>query len=75
MNTNRLLYKILEAALTRLTILESRRDIYYRYTFKVVDREEYIIRGYSIISSSTKNTIRYIKNTAIPKYKVAVVIL
>ena len=32
--TNRSLYKILEAALTRVSVLEKRRDIYYYCAFK-----------------------------------------
>ncbi len=74
-NANRSLYKMLEAALARLTVLESRRDICYRYAFKAADGEECMIRGCSTTSSSTKNAIRHIKNTATPEHEVAAVIL
>ena len=65
---DRLLYKMLEAALTRVLVLENRRDISYRSAFKASNGTECIIRGYRGDLSSREHALRYIKITPIPKH-------
>ena len=80
-NTNRSLYKVFEATLARVAVLESRRDICYRNAFKAADRgktaggEECHVRGCPTISSEPKNAYRHLKNTATPEHEVAAAIL
>lgn len=74
-DANRRLYKMLKAALARVSVLEKRKNICYRYAFKAANGAECIVRRCGAKSSSFKNDIRYIKNTTTPEHKVAAIIL
>ena len=73
-DANRSLYKILEAALTRISVLEKRRDICYCCAFKAPTGDECIIRGCGSVVS-TQHTIRHLRTTSTPQHQVAAMIL
>ena len=73
-DSNRPLYKKLEAALARVLVLERRRDICYRSAFKAVDSGECIVRGCGSKSSSPQNAIRHFSSTPTPEHEVAAII-
>lgn len=72
---NRQLYKMLEAALARVSVLEGRRDICYWNAFKAAGEAECIVRGCGAKPTSCKNDIRHLKNTRTPEHEVAAIIL
>ncbi|KAL2056588.1 hypothetical protein ABVK25_002982 [Lepraria finkii] len=73
-DANRSLYKILEAALTRISVLEKRRDICYCCAFKAPTGDECIIRGCGSVVS-TQHTVRHLRTTSTPQHQVAAMIL
>ena len=73
-DANRSLYKILEAALTRVSVLEKRRDICYCCAFKASTGDECIIRGCGSVVS-TRHTVRHLRTTSTPQHQVAAMIL
>ena len=72
---DRSLYKILEAALTRVSVLENRRDISYRSAFKASSGTECIIRGCGGDLSKREHALRHIKTTPTPEHQVAAIVL
>lgn len=72
---DRSLYKILEAALTRVSVLEKRRDISYRSAFKASNGTECIIRGCGGDLSKREHALRHIKTTSTPEHEVAAIVL
>ena len=73
-DANRSLYKILEAALTRILVLEKRRDICYCCAFKASTGHECIIRGCAS-TVSTQHNVRHLRTTSTPQHQVAATIL
>ncbi|KAL2049684.1 hypothetical protein ABVK25_010025 [Lepraria finkii] len=71
----RSLYKIMEAALARISVLEKRRDISYSSAFKVSNRTECIIRGCGGDLSKREHAVRHIKTTSTPEHQVAAIVL
>lgn len=74
-NGNRQLYKMLEAALARVLVLEGRRDICYQNAFKAASETECIVRGCGSKPTSCKNDVRHLKNTRSPEHEVAAILL
>ncbi len=72
---DRSLYKILEAALTRVSVLENRRDISYRSAFKASNGTECIVRGCGGDLSKREHALRHIKTTFTPEHQVAAIVL
>lgn len=72
---NRSPYKLLEAALTRITVLEKRRDISYCFTFRASTGNGCIIRGYGGVLSSQRHSVRHLRTTATPEHQAATIIL
>lgn len=72
---NRQIYKMLEAAIARVSILEERRDIYYENAFKATGRADCLVRGCGAKSSSFKNEVRHFKNTRTPEHDIAAILL
>ena len=73
--TERSLYKIMEVALARVSVLEKRRDISYSSAFKASNGTECIIRGCGGDLSKREHAVRHIKTTSTPEHQVAAVIL
>lgn len=71
----RLLYKILEAALTRVSILENRKDISYRFAFKASNGIECIIRECEGDLFKREHALRHIKTTSTLEHQVAAIVL
>jgi len=73
-DANRSLHKILEAALTRVSVLEKRRDISYFYAFKASTGKACIVRGCGSVLSA-QHTVRHLKTTSTPEHQVAAIVL
>ncbi len=71
---NRPLYKTLETALTRISVLEKRRDISYDHAFKASNGKQCMIRGCGSELSRPNHAIRHIKNTSTPEHQVATMV-
>lgn len=73
-DANRSLYKILEAALTRISVLEKKRGISYCCAFKAsTTGTECIIRGCGGVLSA-QHTARHLRTTFTPEHQVASII-
>ncbi len=72
-------YKILEAALARVTVLEKMKDISYHSAFKasdtVADGKNCIVRGCGGKLSVQKHLVRHLNATPTPEHQVAAIIL
>ena len=71
----RSLYKIIEAALARVSVLERRRDISYNSAFKASNGTECIIRGCGGDLSKREHAVRHIKTTSTPEHQIAAIVL
>ncbi len=71
----RSLYKIMEAALARVSVLEKRRDISYSSACKASNGTECIIRGCGGDLSKREHAVRHIKTTSTPEHQVAAIVL
>ena len=71
----RSLYKIMEASLARISVLEKSRDIFYRSAFKASNGTECIIRGCGSDLSKREHAVRHIKTTSTPEHQVAAIVL
>lgn len=71
----RSLYKIMEAALARVSVLEKRKDISYSSAFKASNGTECIIRGCGGDLSKREHAVRHIKTTSTPEHQVAAIVL
>jgi len=66
---------MLEAALARVTVLESPRDICYRWLVKQQMEKTAWLEDAAPHRRPPKNAIRHLNNTATPEHEVAAVIL
>ena len=72
--TPRVLYKMLTAALARISILEKTRDISYRDGFKAAS-QACIVRGCERKFASHENVLRHLKESSTPQHQVVAIIL
>ena len=72
---DRLLYKLLKIALTRVSILENKRDISYRSAFKASNEIECIIRECENYLSKKNHALRHLKTIIIFEHQIAAIVL
>lgn len=73
--TQRVLYTMFEAALARITILESRRGISYGNGFKATNAETCVVRGCERTYARPDSTIRHLKDSSHPQHQVAAIVM
>lgn len=73
--TPRALYKMLEAALIRISVLERKRDISYLDGFKASHTGGCVVRGCKDRNQRPDNALRHLKDSPSPEHQVAAIIL